>query len=60
MPKCKIIEIQYALHHKLTPPLIRYYYTHTNTLLKKQTNNMLAYHLLLHNIIKIPNNIISK
>ena len=58
MPKCKVIEIQYAftLYAQYTT---NKYYTHNNTLLKK-TQKILTYHLLLRNTLKTLNNDLNK
>ena len=58
MPKCKVIEIQYAftLYAQFTT---NKYYARNNTLLKK-TQNTLTYHLLLDNTLKTLNDILNK
>ena len=55
----KVIEIQYyfMLEVHFTTNSTIYIATHYS---KKQTQNILTYHLLLHNTLKTPNNALGK
>ena len=59
MCRCKVIEIQYyfTLEAHFTT---NKYYTHTTHYSKKQTQNILTYHLVVHNTLKTPNNALNK